>query len=83
MATSSTFHLTITRVDGPVYSGEVKSLVIPGIEGEMTILPHHTAIISPLRIGTITVTKEDGSTEKFKVTSGTLEVSNNQATVLL
>lgn len=78
-----TFNLTITKVDGPVFAGAVQSLNLPGVAGEMTILPQHSPLISPLRVGTLTVVKEDGAREGFAVTGGTLEVSDNQATVLL
>lgn len=75
--------LTIARVDGPVFTGEVEAIVVPGIDGEMTILPQHVALISPLRTGTLTVVHQGGKRDTFPVTQGTLEVSNNQATVLI
>ncbi len=78
-----TFQLSITKVDGPVFDGLVQSVNLPGVDGEMTILAHHVALISPLRPGVLTVVKEDGSKAEFAVSSGTLEVSDNQATVLL
>ncbi len=75
--------LTISRVDGPVFDGEVISVQVPGIDGEMTILPNHTALISPLKTGTLTVTKADTTTEVFQIQIGTLEISNNHATILI
>jgi F-type H+-transporting ATPase subunit epsilon len=78
-----TFTLTISRVDGPVFSGAVRSMTLPGIDGEMTILPDHTALISPLSVGTLTITDHENVEHRFPVTTGTLEVSSNQATVLL
>ena len=79
----STLHLTITRIDGPVFTGDVKGVVVPGVAGEMTILPQHTALISPLAVGRLLVTHTDGRTEEIPVTTGTLEISNNRATILL
>ncbi|MEZ4195671.1 MAG: ATP synthase F1 subunit epsilon [Candidatus Paceibacterota bacterium] len=75
--------LTIARVDAPVFSGAVTSVTVPGSEGEMTLLADHTPLMTALRAGTITVRKADGETETFPVTSGTLEVSQNQVTILL
>lgn len=84
MANESTaLYLTITRVDGPVYDGEVASVTLPGAEGDMTILARHEALISPLRPGTIVVKRTDGTEETFDVVSGTVEVSNNQTIILL
>ncbi len=75
--------LTISKVDAPVFDGDVVSVTVPGTEGEMTILADHTALISVLKAGVITVVSEDNSKQAFDVTSGTLEISNNHATVLI
>ncbi len=83
MAEQKTLDLTIARVDAPVFSGAVVSVTVAGSEGEMTLLADHAPLMSALRAGTITVCKEDGSNEEFAVTSGTLEVSKNQVTILL
>lgn len=83
MAEQKTLNLTIARVDAPVFSGAVVSVTVPGSEGEMTLLADHTPLMTALRAGTITVRKEDGTADNFSVTSGTLEVSKNQVTILL
>ena len=80
---SKTFHVTIARIDGPVFSGEARSLTVPGVKGEMTILANHTALVSPLANGTLTVVAADGTIATHPVLAGTMEVSDNQATVLL
>jgi F-type H+-transporting ATPase subunit epsilon len=77
------FRLTITRVDDLLFDGEAVGVVVPGTEGEMTILARHTPLISPLCSGVLTVIKTDGSRESFSIKTGTLEVSDNQATILL
>lgn len=76
-------NLTISRVDAPVFDGDVVSVTVPGTEGEMTILADHTALISVLKAGVITVMTESGTKETFETTTGTLEISNNHATVLI
>ncbi len=80
---NKTFHLTIARVDQPLFAGEVVSATVPGIAGEMTILPSHTALISPLGPGRVRLTTAAGDAQEYEVVSGTLEVSENSATVLL
>ena len=75
--------LTISRVDAPLFDGEVISVTIPGVDGEMTILAHHTALISPLKKGIITIKKSDNLLEAIEIESGTLEISQNHATILL
>ena len=82
MAEQKLLNVTISRVDGAQFEGAAVSVHVPGVDGEMEILADHTALISPLRAGTITVKKTDGE-ETFEIESGTLEISNNHATVLI
>ena len=75
--------LTIARVDGAVFDGEVISVAVPGMSGDMELLAHHEALISPLKAGSIKIKKSDGTSEKFELESGTLEVSDNHVTILI
>jgi F-type H+-transporting ATPase subunit epsilon len=83
MAEQKLLKLTITRVDGPVFDGEVISVAVPGAAGAMELLAGHESLISPLKGGEIRIKKADGSVESFALKSGTLEVSSNHATVLI
>ncbi len=67
----------------PVFDGPVASVTVPGLAGEMTLLADHAAIISPLKAGTIVVRREDGAEESISIETGTLELSHNQATILI
>ncbi len=80
---SRLLHLTISRVDKPIFDGDVVSVTLPGVTGEMTILAHHSSLISPLKKGTITVRKEELAPEIVEIESGTLEISQNHATILI
>lgn len=75
--------LTISRVDMPVFDGEVVSVTVPGTAGDMSLLTNHVAIISPLKAGSILIKREDGEEESISIDSGVLEMSNNHATVLI
>lgn len=83
MAEQKLLKLTIARVDGPVFQGDVVSVALPGTSGAMELLANHEALISPLRAGEIRIKQADGSVETFVAEAGTLEVSNNHATVLI
>lgn len=82
MTDQKTLRVTIAKVDAPVFEGKALSVVVPGTEGEMTILPRHTAIVSPLRKGRIKVTTTEGE-EIFETNGGTLEMSGNDLTILI
>ena len=81
--TTKLLKLTISRVDAPIFDGEVVFVTLPGIDGEMTILANHSALISPLKKGILTLKKVDSETEKIEIESGTLEISQNHATILI
>lgn len=83
MAEQKLLKLTISRVDAPIFDGEVISVTVPGTSGEMTILAEHTALISPLKKGVLTIRKTDGTLEEIGIETGTLEISNNHATILV
>jgi F-type H+-transporting ATPase subunit epsilon len=83
MAEQRLLKLTIARVDGPVFDGEVISVAVPGAAGDMELLAGHEALISPLKGGEVRVKKLDGTTDSFSLEFGTLEVSNNHATILI
>jgi F-type H+-transporting ATPase subunit epsilon len=83
MASQKQLKLNISRVNGSVFAGEVISVTVPGSEGEMTLLADHTPIVSALRAGTITARLENGESQTFEIESGTLEVSQNNVTILL
>jgi F-type H+-transporting ATPase subunit epsilon len=76
-----TIRCEIASQDRLVYEGDVDIVVVPGLEGEMGILPNHAALLSTLRMGVIRVRK-GGEEEVFIVTGGILEVQPDIVTIL-
>ncbi len=72
----------IAKVGESLFSGEARSLSVPGSEGDMTILPNHAPLISALRAGKVTVRTEDGEHD-FEIQKGLVEISNDEVIVLL
>lgn len=83
MSEKKLLKLTISKVDGPVFDGEVSFVTVSGVAGEMTLLANHEALISPLKAGRLTFEVADGSKQEIAIESGTLEISNNHATILI
>jgi F-type H+-transporting ATPase subunit epsilon len=83
MAEQKLLKLTIAHVDGPVFDGDVVSVVLPGAIGNMEILANHQPLISPLKKGSVRIKKTNGEIEIVAIEKGTLEVSNNHATILV
>lgn len=78
------FSLTITTVDKQLFSGEVYAAICPGSGGELTVLANHMPFITTLAKGIISLKKDkDSELETFPVDRGLLEVSNNNAVILI
>ena len=54
---------------------------VPGMDGDMTVMPGHAAVIATLRPGILRVLGPEGETE-FAVTGGFVEVTGTACTVL-
>jgi F-type H+-transporting ATPase subunit epsilon len=75
--------LEIITPDKKVFSGEVKSVTVPGKNGTFQVLNNHAPIISTLKKGIMKyVTATEGET-KIPVKSGVIEVLKNKVIVLL
>ena len=75
-------NIHIAKVDQVLYTGNSVSVTLPAIEGEVTILPNHIPLVTPLKAGRITVRTQDGE-QIFDIAGGILEVSKTGVTVLL
>ncbi len=71
----------IVSQDRMVYSGDAEMVLIPGAEGVMGILPHHTPVLTVIQYGIITI-KEGVAEKHFTVAGGLAEVQPDQVTVL-
>jgi len=79
---AETFTLEIISPAGMVYSGPMKHVRAPGVEGSFGVLPGHTPFITSLQIGVIEGTTEKNS-ELFVATSGGMaEVHGDKVVVL-
>jgi len=80
---AKTFHLTIAKIGENLFDGEAVSVTVPGAEGVLTVLANHEPFVTPLKEGTIHVETAEGKQTFELAQTGILEVSNNQATVII
>jgi F-type H+-transporting ATPase subunit epsilon len=76
-----TIRCEIASQDRLVYEDDVDIVVVPGLEGEMGILPNHAPLLSLLNLGVIRVRK-GGEEQAFIVTGGLVEVQPHIVTIL-
>lgn len=71
----------IVSQDRLVWEGEADIVVVPGMSGEMGILPNHAPLLSTLKFGVLKV-REKGVEHVFTVAGGVIEVQPDLITVL-
>jgi F-type H+-transporting ATPase subunit epsilon len=77
----ATLKLEIVTPEAKVYSEEVDMVTLPGVEGEMGILPMHVPLMTQLTAGEISVRK--GSQDFFlAVGDGFVEVTGERVSIL-
>ena len=73
--------LEIVTPERLAYSDEVDSVVLPGSEGEMGVLPHHAPLVSTLGVGELRIRK-GGSEESFAIVGGFVQVRPDRVVVM-
>jgi F-type H+-transporting ATPase subunit epsilon len=64
-----------------VYEGNADIVIVPGIEGEMGILPNHAPLLSTLKYGILQI-RYQGREEIFTIAGGVVEVQPDLVTVM-
>lgn len=77
----NTFLLEIVTPEHLVYSNQVNSLTIKGVDGDLGILPGHIPLVTPLQVAPMFV-KAAGATITIAVHGGFVEVHKDKVTVL-
>jgi len=76
-----TIRWEIVAQDRIVFQGDVDIVVLPGTDGQMGILPHHSQLLTILDFGIISV-RVHGDEQHFTVAGGIAEVQPDQVTIL-
>ena len=71
----------IVSQDRTVFQGAVDIVILPGVAGEMGILPHHAPVLATLKYGVIKV-RHHGKEDFFTVAGGIAEVQPTIVTIL-
>lgn len=89
--------LEIVSPEAKLFSGEVTSISVPGVDGSFQILNNHAPIVSLLQQGTVSITapsfkfsketaalftKVNDQNFTLVISSGTIEMKDNKVIVL-
>ena len=77
-----TIQCDIVTQERTVFSQQVASVSLPGSEGRMGILPNHSALLTTLSFGEVSVRHENGEEEHFAIGGGYAEVQPDKVIVL-
>ena len=73
--------LEIVTPERLAFSDEVDAVVLPGIDGELGVLPHHAPLVSMLGLGELRIRKGP-ITESFAIVGGFLQVRPDKVVVM-
>jgi len=74
-------HVVIVTGDRAVYQGLADRVILPGVDGQISILGHHAALLAALEPGELVV-RDGQRDEAFAIGGGFVEVCDNEVTVL-
>ena len=87
--------LEIVTPEAVLFSGDVESVAVPGINGEFQMLDNHAPIVSLLQAGSIKIKgnislteavqdkfTKDGDDTVLAIESGTIELNENKIIIL-
>jgi F-type H+-transporting ATPase subunit epsilon len=73
--------LEIVTPERRAYDDEVDMVIVPGRNGQLGILPHHTPLISSLGVGELRI-KKGGTEESLLISGGFVEVRPDKVVVM-
>ena len=76
-------NLVILSPEKEIYTGDVKSVQVPGAVGSFQMLENHAPIVSALVKGNVNVVTSKGEKLTFSVNGGFVEMLNNEVSLLV
>ena len=79
---SASFHFELVSPERLLVSGDVEQVLVPGAEGDMTVLAHHAPLLTTLRPGLLDIGYPSGEHQRYFIRGGFAEVGPSGLTVL-
>ena len=73
--------LEIVSPERLAFTDEVDMVIVPGIDGQLGILPHHTRLLSALGTGELRI-KKGGTEQSLLISGGFVEVRPDRVIVM-
>lgn len=79
---AGTLKFTIVTPDAVVYSRDVQMVTLPGIEGQIGVLPGHVPLLTQIVPGELIVRDGDGQETFLAVGEGLVEVTGTRVSIV-
>ena len=76
------FKFELVSPERLLVSEEVESVIIPGSDGEMTVMARHAPVMTTIKPGVVTVRPVSGTEERYVVFGGFADILPEGCTVL-
>lgn len=73
--------LEIVSPERRAFTDEVDEVIVPGIDGQLGILPHHTRLITALGTGELRI-KKGGTEQSMLISGGFVEVRPDKVVIM-
>ena len=78
----ATMHFELVAPERVLFSGEVEAVMLPGSEGDMTVLPGHAPLMAMLKTGFVQITDHQDDGRRVLIRGGFAEINQQGVTVL-
>ena len=78
----ATFHFELVSPEKLLFSGEVEAVVVPGVEGQFTVMKDHAPVMTVLKAGVVEIDETPSKKAKLFVRGGFADVANGGLTIL-
>lgn len=79
---AQSFKFELVSPERLLVSEDVESVVVPGVDGDMTVMANHAPLMTSIRPGVVTVTTAAGKTDRYVIFGGFADVMPESCTVL-
>ena len=76
------FKFELVSPERLLVSGQVEQVLVPGAEGDMTVLAHHAPVLTTLRPGVLDIGMPGGEHRRYFIRGGFAEIGPAGLTVL-
>jgi F-type H+-transporting ATPase subunit epsilon len=78
----SPFTFELVSPERVLFSGSVEAVILPAVEGDMTVLAGHAPLMTALKTGFLVITDNPGNGKRILIRGGFADVNQGGLTVL-